>query len=108
MKIQANAPVTKLVEPASLTITLTPTEAYHLFALLSCGVLCSSLNALGLEKLQKGLERQFYGSGPLAISSSSSWEPFDVGWNNQAPLDLHRECNPKVLHHLHKLEKVDA
>lgn len=106
MKIQANAPVTKLVEPASLTVTLTPTEAYHLFALLSCGVLCSSLNVLGLDKLQKGLERQFYGNGPLAISSS--WEPFDVGWNNQVPLDLHAERNENVLHHLRKLEKGDA
>lgn len=106
MKIQANAPVTKVVEPASLTVTLTPTEAYHLYALLSCGVLCGSLDNLGLTKLQRGLERQFYGAGPLAISSS--WEPFDVGWGNQTPLDLHAERNPNVLHNLRKLEKVDA
>lgn len=105
MKIQANAPVTKVVEPASLTVTLTPTEAYHLYALLSCGVLCSSLDSLGLTKLQRGLERQFYGTGPLAIGPS--WEPCDVGCN-QVPLDLHAERNPNVLRHLNKLEKVDA
>ena len=108
MKIQANAPVTKVVEPASLTVTLTPTEAYHLLALLSCGVLCSSLNAMGLEKLQKGLDRQFYGDGPLAIRPSNDWLPFDIGMGGQRPLDLHAEYNPSVLAHLRELEKVDA
>ena len=108
MRIQANAPVTKLVEPASLTVTLTPTEAYHLFALLSCGVLCSSLHAVGLEKLQKGLERQFYGAGPLAIRPDNDWLPFDIGWGQQQPISLHAERNPQVVKHLHKLENVDA
>lgn len=108
MKIQANAPVTKLVEPASLTVTLTPTEAYHLFALLSCGVLCTSLSAMGLDKLQKGLERQFYGDGPLAIRSHNDWLPFDIGWNKQQPLTLHAEYNQQVVKHLRELEKVDA
>ena len=108
MKIQANAPVTKLVEPASLTITLTPTEAYHLFALLSCGVLCSSLNAMGLEKLQKGLASQFYGDGPLAIRPRNDWLPFDIGWGRQQPISLHAERNPQVFKHLRELEKVDA
>lgn len=106
MKIQANTPVTKVVEPASLTVTLTPTEAYHLHALLSCGVLCSSLHSIGLDRLQKGLERQFYGNGPFAIDPR--WQPIDVGFNNQVPLDLRAERNPDVIQHLRELEKVDA
>lgn len=106
MKIQANAPVTKVVEPASLTITLTPTEAYHLYALLSAGVTCRSLENVELTKLTGGLERQLFGDGPCAVATE--WRASDVVREECAPLNLYKTNDPVIVSRLCELEKVDA
>ena len=106
MKIQANAPVTKLVEPASITVTLTPTEAYHLYSLLSGGVTCRSLKDVGLANLQTGLERQMFGDGPCAVAPK--WHLSDVVGQECTPLHLYKTRDLQVLARLRDLEKVDA
>ena len=106
MKIQANAPVTKVVEPASLTVTLTPTEAYHLYALLSAGVTCRSLKDVGLDGLQVELERQLFGDMPCAVATK--WRASDVVSEACTPLNLYKTTDPVIVTRLRELEKVDA
>lgn len=106
MKIQANTPVTKVVEPASLTVTLTPTEAYYLYSLLGAGVTCRSLQDVDLLNLHAGLERQLFGDGPCAVAQR--WFASDVLGEACTPLNLYKTSNQKVLARLRELEKVDA
>ena len=102
---------TKVVrtEAPKVAVELTPTEAYHLYALLSCGVLVSSLRSLGLERLQAQLQSQFFGDwrgeAKLALGK---WSPSEVGFGEQRPLDLHAERGTKIAERLQQLEKVDA
>lgn len=106
MKIQANAPVTKVVEPASLTVTLTPTEAYYLHSLLSVGVTCRSLKDVELASLHAGLERQLFGDGPCAVAQK--WFASDVLVETCTPLSLYKTRNRMLIARLRELEKVDA
>lgn len=78
------------VEPPKVALELTPSEAYHLYALMSCGVLVSSLRRLGLERLQEQLSRTFFpGSGIGSALDLGSWRPAEIGFGEQRPLDLH-------------------
>lgn len=94
-------------EPPRVALELTPSEAYHLYALLSCGVLTTSLRRIGLENLQNQLTRTFfpgtYGSSELDLGE---WGPADIWFGAQRPLDLHA-CKT-FARTVAELEKVDA
>lgn len=94
-------------EPPKVALELTPTEAYHLYALLSCGVLVTSLRHIGLENLQNQLNRTFF-PGRLGDSELDlgRWRPSDIGFGEQRPLDLHA-CRT-FARTLAELEKCDA
>lgn len=94
-------------EPPKVELELTPTEAYHLYALLSCGVRVSSLRRIGLENLQNQLNRMFFhGSCRDSALHLGAWHPAEIGFGEQRPLDLHA-CTT-FAQTLAKLEKVDA
>lgn len=94
-------------EPPKVALELTPSEAYHLYVLLSCGVLVSSLRRIGLEGLQKQLDRTFFpGSGGDSELDLGKWRPADIGFGEQRPLDLHA-CRT-FARTLAELEKCDA
>lgn len=96
-------------EPPKVALELTPTEAYHLYALLSCGVLVTSLRRIGLENLQNQLNRTFFpGSGRDSELDLGKWRPSEIGFGEQRPLDLVAERDTKIAEHLQQLEKVDA
>lgn len=91
-------------------LELTPTEAYHLYALLSCGVLVSALRRIGLESLQGQLGRVFF---PGSYGNSSEldlgkWRPSEIGFGNQRPLDLSAVSDTHIAQRLFELEKCDA
>lgn len=94
-------------EPPKVAFELTPTEAYHLYALLSCGVLVTSLWHIGLENLQNQLNLTFF-PGRLGDSELDlgAWRPAEIGFGEQRPLDLHA-CMA-FARTLSELEKCDA
>lgn len=96
-------------EPPKVALELTPTEAYHLYALLSCGVLVSSLRRIGLENLQNQLNRAFFpsSSGDSELDLGK-WRPSEIGFGEQRPLDLSAESGTHIAQRLFELEKCDA
>lgn len=94
-------------EPPRVALELTPSEAYHLYALLSCGVLTTSLRRIGLEKLQNQLNSTFFpGIGRDSELDLGVWHPSEIGFGEQRPLDLHA-CMT-FARTVAKLEKCDA
>lgn len=95
--------------PPKVELELTPSEAYHLYALLSCGVLSVSLRRIGLENLQNQLNLTFFPGGcrdsELALGA---WYPAEIGFGEQRPLALVAERDTKIAERLQQLEKVDA
>lgn len=99
-------------EPPKVALELTPTEAYHLYAVLSAGLTYTSLDKLSLSSLQRQLEAQFFdmsgrflGHTPLDLGP---WRPSAIGMNAQRPLDFVAERGTKIAERLQQLEKVDA
>ena len=99
---------TKVVrtEAPKVAVELTPTEAYHLYALLSAGVTCRSLKDVGLVSLHAGLERQLFGDMPCAVAPK--WRASDVVGGACTPLNLYKTNDPVIVGRLRELEKVDA
>ncbi len=95
--------------PPKVALELTPTEAYHLYALLSCGVLVTSLRSIGLENLQNQLDRTFFPRcGMDSELNLGVWRPSEIGFGEQRPLDLIAERGTKIAERLQQLEKCDA
>lgn len=104
---------TKLVrtEAPKIAVELTPTEAYHLYAVLSAGLTRTSLDKLSLSSLQLQLEAQFFDMSDrsrIAPLDLGPWTPSAIGMNNQRPLDLVAERDTKIAERLQQLEKCDA
>lgn len=96
-------------EPPKVALELTPTEAYHLYALLSCGVLVTSLRSIGLENLQNQLNRTFFpGSARNSELDLGAWCPAEIGFGEQRPLALSAESGTRIARRLFELEKCDA
>lgn len=93
--------------PPKVELELTPTEAYHLYALLNWGVRVTSLRRIGLENLQNQLNLTFFpGSGRDSELDLGKWRPAEIGFGAQRPLDLHT-CMA-FSRTLSELEKCDA
>lgn len=96
-------------EPPKVALELTPTEAYHLYALLSWGVLVTGLRRIGLENLQNQLNNTFFpGIGGDSELDLGKWCPSEIGFGEQRPLNLVAERDTKIAERLQQLEKVDA
>lgn len=96
-------------EPPKVALELTPTEAYHLYALLSYGVVVSSLRRMGLYNLQTQLYRMFFpGSCRDSELDLGVWRPSEIGFGKQRPLDLMAERDTEITKRLQQLEKCDA
>lgn len=97
--------------PPKVALELTPTEAYHLYAVLSAGLTYASLEKLSLSSLQRQLEAQFFdmsgraGNAPLDLGP---WRISAIGMNNQRALNFVAERGTKIAERLQQLEKVDA
>lgn len=98
-------------EPPKVALELTPTEAYHLYAVLSAALTCTSLDKLSLRSLQYQLEAQFFDMSGRAKDvplDLGPWRPSAIGMNAQRPLDFFAERGTKIAERLQQLEKVDA
>ena len=96
-------------EPPKVALELTPTEAYHLYALLSCGVLVTSLRGIGLEGLQNQLNHTFFpGSRGGSALDLGPWRASEIGFGEQRPLALSAESGTRIAQRLLELEKCDA
>lgn len=98
-------------EPPKVALELTPTEAYHLYAVLSAALTYTSLDKLGLSSLQRQLEAQFFdmsGQARNAPLDLGPWRHSAIGMNDQRTLNLVAERDTKIAERLQQLEKVDA
>lgn len=98
-------------EPPKVALELTPTEAYHLYVVLSAGLTHTSLDKLSLSSLQRQLEAQFFDMSDRARNAPldlGPWRPSAIGMNDQRPLNLVAERDTRIAERLQQLEKVDA
>lgn len=98
-------------EPPMVALELTPTEAYHLYAVLSEGLTYASLDELSLSSLQRQLAVQFFDGSDRARNAPldlGPWRPSAIGMNAQRPLNFVAERGTKIAERLQQLEKCDA